>query len=545
MSKNQKKNAKTAKSNKKQPEIKSRKNIIIAAAAVAAVAAIVLLAVFVIKPAISGSNNGEVTTEPLVTLKNEGTQYTYAEYKGAKIPVEFVEILNQAAIDSQAACEKYGVALTIGDRKISTPEFLMYYFDEFCTQIEKVEYSISETGANRTGFEADIMPEDQKHLDDDYTWAEEFTRRATENMTLYYEGFDMAIAAKTDLDVITISSVISYYNSIDDYARKEGITPEEVVSTSYCEGVTPAMYKARAIMSVYTQFYEYNKTQEFYNSYTQEELEKKLGEDKSAYTVIKGRVYPIEGEYEASELANIKTEKDFLDFAVKNFPEEGYNAEIRTQCYYIDKENVSSVFGLEVGNWMFDEDRKPGEIGVVQGAIFNYLVYVEEPAHLGTSRDVIVYSTEYDETMTEEQKAQAFEDAKKFLEEWKSGEATQQSFEEKAVSSGFGEKVTARTGDYYYVFGNWIFDSSRKSGDTVALNSDVGCGVIYYIGNNADDYDWPVNMRTKLSEEDYQEFYAEITKKDYAVKRNDNHIETAQKNTHSLIENYNEKYADK
>lgn len=544
MSKNQKKNTKASKNTKKQPEIKSKKNIIIAAAAVAAVAVIVLLAVFVIKPAISRNDNGEATTVPLVTLKNEGTQYTYAEYKGSKLPVEFVEILNQAALDSQAACEKYGVAMTVGDRKISMPEFLVYYFDEFCTQMEEINYSISETGINRTGFETDVMPEDQKHLDDSYTWAEEFTQRAIEDIIYYYEGFDMAIAAKTELDVITITSVISYNDTIDDYAQKEGITPEEVVETSYCEGVTPAMYKARSIMSAYAQLYEYNKKQELYNGYTQEELEKKLNEDKSAYTVVKGRVYPIEGEYEASELLDIKTEQDFLDFASKNFPEEKYNAEIRTQCYFVGKEDVSSAFGSDVGNWMFDESRKPGEITVVPGMLFDYLVYIEEPAHFSTSRDVIVYSTEYDETMTEEQKAKAWEDAQSFLKEWEAGEATQESFEKMSSSSGLGEKVTTRIGDYYYVFGNWIFDSSRKSGDTVALNSDVGCGVIYFIGNNADDYDWPVNMRTKESEADYKAFYDETVKKDYRVVRNDDYIEAAYKRTNSLIENYNEKYAE-
>lgn len=540
MSKNQNKNTKAAKNKKKQSAI-NLKNIIIAVAAVAAVAAVILLAVFVIKPAISDNNNGEATTVPVVTVKNEGTQYTYADYKGSKLPVEFVEILNQAVIDSQAACEKYGVAMTIGDRKISVPEFLMYYFDEFGAQIEQVNYSIATTGNNRTGFDTSVMPEKQKYLDNDYTWAEEFTRRATDKMLSYYAGFDMAVEEKTELDVLTINSVISYNDTIDSYAEREGITPEEAMESLYCEGVTPAMHKIRSVMSAYAQLYEYNKTQELYNSYTQESLEKEFNADKSSYTIIKGRVYPIEGKSALSELDNVKTEQDFLDFAVKNFPEEGYNAEIRTQCYYTNKESVSSVFGPEVGEWMFDNSRKAGEIGVVEGELFNYLVYVEEPAFLGTSRDIIIYVNEYDEAMTDEEKAQTFAYAQDFLKDWKAGEATEQSFEEMALNSGLGEKITARAGDYHYSFDNWIFDSSRKNGDTVALDCDAGCCVIYYIGNNTDDYDWPVKMRTKLSEADFEELYDKTVERNHKVKFNDDNIKAAYIKSNAFIDSYYKK----
>ena len=133
---------------KKEAETRGKpvKGIIIAAVALLLVAAIVV-AVALIK---KDSGTTDPTNGVIETLPDDGGQYTYAKYKGASLPVEFVEILNKAEADSAAACKNQGVALEVGERKISVPEFMMYYYDEYSMQVDSAQYSIEKSGANRT-----------------------------------------------------------------------------------------------------------------------------------------------------------------------------------------------------------------------------------------------------------------------------------------------------------------------------------------------------------------------------------------------------------
>lgn len=547
MSKDKKKNAKpTAKASAKKAkenEAKKKpvKGIIIAAVALLLAAAIILTVIFVKKN--KDSQGGEDVTVPIVTIENEGTQYTYAEYKGSSLPVEFVEILNQAALDSYAACEKYGVALTLGDREISKPEFVLYYYDQYSLQTQEVEYSIQQTGENRTGFDTGLLPDEQDYITSDYeTWADEFTEKAIENMTDIYAGFDLAIEAGTKLDVVTIGSVLSSLDRVDSYAKKEGITNDESMAQIYGEGVTAAMFKAREIMSEYAERYQSDKLAELQSGYTEADAEAKLNEDKHAYTLVVGRVYPIEGEYVESEIAKIKTEEDFLSFAQNNYPYEDYDAQVRTQCFFNNRETISSVYGEEVGEWMFSDERKAGDIAVVKGMLFNYLVYVEEPPYLSTSRNVIMSINEYDHsTMTVDYMNELYDESKALYDDWKANDGSKDGFITMSVNTLDEGEITVRAGEYYYMINDWIFDSSRKEGDSTFFNSEVGCCALYYVGNNEDDYDWKVYANETMSGDEFKEMYSSVLDKSYKVKRSDKVIDDAYEVANVSIENYMEK----
>lgn len=529
-----------AKSDEKKAEKKvinkSTRAVIIASAAVLLVAAAVLIGIFAVKPAIE---KGKEPTTVSVSggSSSDGEKYTYVDYKGARMPKEFVEVLNQAAIDSKNACAEYGVAVKVGDRDISVPEFIFYYIDQYYVKVGDVETSKSENnGENRTGYDPLVLPDAQQCLNKGYTWAENFTLKALEMMVYYCEGFDKAIEAKTQFTEDEIAQIIQIYSRIDNYSKTTGKSPEELLKGTYADGLTYPMFKAREIMRLYTERYESNKKNELYNSYSEEVVKSKLDENMSEYTVVKARVYPIEGVYDEDEVAKISNEKEFIDYANGNYPGQGYDAEITTQCFYTRHTDIESVYGEVVADWIFDPARKQGEIGVVEDFLFRYVIYIEKLPYLNTSCNVISFQNEVDaSTLNEQQITESRKSFENQYEEWKKNGATKDKFIKQFESSDYGGEMIIRNGVYSYEINNWLFDEARKEGDTAYFYDDEGVYVFYYLKNNTDDYDWDIYIRTELSENDYNELYEQITAEDYAVKRYDTVITKCQKSANVRI----------
>lgn len=512
MSNKKQKNKKTAKKSHAENK-KSPKGIIIAAVAVL-VAVAAAVAIFLV----TRDDGKTPSTKPVETLAGENSEYTYAKYKNTKLPVEFVEILNQAELDSAEMCKKYGVALELGDRDISMPEFVMYYYDMYSFQTEEVEYSIQKTGANRTGYELDRLPREQSHLQNKHLWSEEFTLEAIETMTNNYSVFDLAVDAGYEMEAMLISETISSLDMVDRRAERENSTPEAELAKIYCDGVTPAMYKAREIMVMIASGYESKKYWEIRDGYSETDLQKEFENPDVSYSVARLRVYPIEGEYNEAEVLAVSNEKEFLEYAQKNYPNDNYDAEFSTECGYITKEKLSSVYGDEVGEWAFAEGRKKGDIAVVEGMLFRYLVYMDTPQFFSTSSDIIVVATGYEDDMTEKERSEIYKQMEEDYLKWKKGEATKESFLEYAKDAGSTGEETVSVGEYYFEFDNWIHNPERKSGDSAIIDSNAGVCAIYYIGKNSDDYDWKDVIRDQLAEEEIKELFADA-QKDYKSKR--------------------------
>ncbi len=493
---------------------KKKTGIIIAATVLLAVAVAVTV-YFVTK------DGGEpVVTDPIVTVDSQGSKYELAEYKGITMPVEFVEILNQAEVDSAEMCEKYGVALELGNRKISMPEFMMYYYDAYYFQNQSVEYSIQQSGQNRTGYDPEKDPADQKYLDKDYTWEEKFTLDAIDNLTNNYSIFELALEEGTEIDGYSIGTVFDTIEMVEDRAKKNKTTQEKDLAETYCDGLSPAVFKAREIMATYAEAYENNKYEEIRAGYADSEVEKRYEQTDGKYAVAKLRVYPIEGEYNEAEVFSVSNEKEFIDYAQKNYPVEGYDADFATQCGYISKDKVSSVYGDEVGKWAFESGRKKGDIALIEGMLFRYLVYVDTPSFLSTSSNIMIASAAYESYMGQDEKDENYKRIRDEYLAWKKDGASKDAFEDFSLNNGGAGEETVRLGDYYFEFENWIFDPARKSGDSTIINIDsVGVCAIYYVSDNEDDFDWENSVRGDMALEDIEEMYAEH-QKNFEAKRN-------------------------
>ena len=182
----------------------------------------------------------------------------------------------------------------------------------------------------------------------------------------------------------------------------------------------------------------------------------------------------------------------------------------------------SSISPTDVANWLFDADRQAGDTTVIEDTANNayYVVYFKDRYldHIKTVdvRQILISAdtsssdaaetdetettaageTETAETESAEAQGQAKEDAKaaakikaeQILDDWKNGDATEDSFAElaKTYSDDTGSNTNGglyeavKKGQMVTNFNDWIFDASRKPGDTGIVESDYGYHIIYF-----------------------------------------------------------------
>ncbi len=116
----------------------------------------------------------------------------------------------------------------------------------------------------------------------------------------------------------------------------------------------------------------------------------------------------------------------------------------------------------------------------------------------------------------------AFNECKKLaeetLKEWEDGDATEDSFAALATektedpgsiaTGGLYENVAA--GQMVQPFNDWIFDDSRKAGDTDIIKTNYGYHIMYYVSDG--DPLWKSNAKDALISDTYNDWYTEQEK---------------------------------
>ena len=116
---------------------------------------------------------------------------------------------------------------------------------------------------------------------------------------------------------------------------------------------------------------------------------------------------------------------------------------------------------------------------------------------------------------TQEQYDEAEEKAQELLDQWKAGEATEDSFAELATansqdtgSASSGGLISGITSNSNYVepFKDWAVDSARRAGDVELVKSEYGWHIMYYA--SSDDPAWKITVGNALRDQDREELYA-------------------------------------
>ena len=365
------------------------------------------------------------------------------------------------------------------------------------------------------------------------TWQDYFEQNAVESLKQNKALMAEAKAAGFTYD--TTDEYNTFKETIKTSATAAGVSDKEYVRSIYGSYATMGRIeeyvKNDMVMNAY-----YQKLQED-NAPSDDEIQSYYEENKATYDSVDYRLTTIEADLptEPTELAD-PVEETAADTtgttdgtaATDSTQDTAYqpsDAEIAKAMEDAkvladdaeqtvakdgeahENEKKSSVNYL-ISDWLFDDARKAGDTTVITNDNSHcYYVVAFEKRYLDEtpSADVRVIIPTEDKTGEE------------ILEEWKNGAATEDSFAElckkytqdtSAVENGGLFEQVTKTG-MTEELSNWIFDSSRQAGDTVAITVSDTTYVLYYIGQ--DQPEWKINIKNTLVSDTMSQHMQDIT----------------------------------
>lgn len=365
------------------------------------------------------------------------------------------------------------------------------------------------------------------------TWKDYFEQNAVESLKQNKALMAEAKAAGFTYD--TTDEYNTFKETIKTSAAAAGVSDKEYVRSIYGSYATMGRIeeyvKNDMVMNAY-----YQKLQED-NAPSDDEIQSYYEENKATYDSVDYRLTTIEADLptEPTELAD-PVEETAADTtgstdgtaATDSTQDTAYqpsDAEIAKAMEDAkvladdaeqtvakdgeahENEKKSSVNYL-ISDWLFDDARKAGDTTVIINDNSHcYYVVAFEKRYLDEtpSADVRVIIPTEDKTGEE------------ILEEWKNGAATEDSFAElckkytqdtSAVENGGLFEQVTKTG-MTEELSNWIFDSSRQAGDTVAITVSDTTYVLYYIGQ--DQPEWKINIKNTLVSDTMSQHMQDIT----------------------------------
>lgn len=425
-------------------------------------------------------------------------------------------------IEGRGIREKNTVALTIGDHEISNAE-LNYYF------IDSVNEFYSNYGAYASFFGLDTTKPLSEQIVDEATgktWADDFMDAAVENAKAIYALNDAAAAAGFTLtedqlkDVDTAMQNAQFtalyyygYTNLQDYLK-----------AMYGNGATEEGFRNYITMSYTADAYRSH-----YNdglTYDDAAIRAAEAEDFNAYTSYSYNTYEVKvSSYEdaaaAEADAKILTAEEInsveaLNAAIAALP---VNAEATAASIATNDVFAGSINSL-YAEWVTDASRKAGDVnyfektststdenGTETTKIDSYYVVMftgSNDNNFGMSnvRHILVTPEggTYDSATgltnyTDEEKATAKAEAEALLNEWKSGDATEDSFA--ALANEKSDDGDGTTGGLYteinpstnFVtnFKNWAL-ADHEVGDTEIVETEFGYHIMYYCGQTEQTY---------------------------------------------------------
>ena len=406
---------------------------------------------------------------------------------------------------------------------------------------------ITQYGSYLTYFGLDTSKDLSTQMySDTLTWQDYFEQNAVESLKQNKALMAEAKAAGFTYD--TTDEYNTFKETIKTSAAAAGISEKEYVRSIYGSYATMGRIeeyvKNDMVMNAY-----YQKLQED-NAPSDDEIQSYYEENKATYDSVDYRLTTIEADLptEPTELAD-PVEETAADTtgttdgtaATDSTQDTAYqpsDAEIAKAMEDAkvladdaeqtvakdgeahENEKKSSVNYL-ISDWLFDDARKAGDTTVITNDNSHcYYAVAFEKRYLDEtpSADVRVIIPTEDKTGEE------------ILEEWKNGAATEDSFAElckkytqdtSAVENGGLFEQVTKTG-MTEELSNWIFDTSRQAGDTVAITVSDTTYVLYYIGQ--DQPEWKINIKNTLvsdtMSQHMQDISADVTVEDPKGKLN-------------------------
>lgn len=451
--------------------------------------------------------------------------------------------------------ERNTVALTIGDETISNAEFSYFFIDAVNKFYRDYGSYASILGLDMT------KPLDEQILnaETNETWADDFINTAVENAKATYaianeakaNGFTLPEEAVTDIDnamaTLEMYAVINNYPDVGSYLKAmygNGATEESLreyqeltelvrhYQNHYYDSLTYSDADLRA-----AEAENYDKYSSFTYNYYYLSAVDFIESETTDYTAEQRAEGAKKAEEAAKSLTEGITALKAFDDAIAALP---INAENTSAASYSVKDaSYSSIYAGYV-DWLTDASRKTGDTTYVASTstttdengneveqINGYYAVMfgsrnDNTYPLADARHILVAfeGGSYDSTTglttySDEEKATAKAAAEEIYNEWKNGDATEESFAALAnEKSDDGDGTTGGLFEDIYpgqmvpAFNDWCFDD-RKAGDTGIVETEYGYHIMFYSGDSETNYrDYLIS--NELANNDFEAWYTAL-----------------------------------
>lgn len=418
--------------------------------------------------------------------------------------------------------ERKTVAVTVGDHDVSTAELSYFYIDAINNFYSQNSSFISFYGLE-TG-----KPLNEQIFDEanGKTWADYFLDNAKQSAQATYAVVDEASANGFTLSAEGSAQIDSTMSMLDLYAQVYGFTNADgYLRAMYGNGATKDSFREYA--EKITTASEYNELYENSLSFTDEQVaeieQQNPGKyDSYAYHQYYLAVSNFEGDDAAQQAENaaasvvgenIQSIADF-DEAIAALP---FNAGKESEASSASTANYLDATNGYLRDWLTDPATVVGSKTYVpvtsaytedadETAVVGYYVAYfdgrsDNQFPLANMRHILVSfegGTEVDgvTTYSDEEKAAAREKAEALYNEWKAGDANEESFAAMATENTNDTSSAANGGLYENVYPNqmvapindWLFDASRFDGETAIIETTYGYHVVFFAGHSQQTY---------------------------------------------------------
>ena len=461
-------------------------------------------------------------------------------------------------ISGSGVREKNTVAVTIGGNDLSNAELNYYYMDS-------VNNFYSQSGSYAAIFGLDVSkPLDQQIADQatGETWADYFLNSAKDAAASTYALCDAAAKEGYTLSETDLATVENAVQQQTLYAKLSGYpSTEKYLKAIYGNGATEEGYRSYVEKSVLADsFYNAHNESLTYDDAALRDAEKDNYNTFSSFTFhsyylpvnsfltggttdADGKTTYSDGEQANAEKAALAAAKSLTDSSITS-PEALDEAiaalEINKDTSAASTLNTDlrySSVNINYQEWVSDTSRKAGDKAYFASSgtaddgseeIYGYYVvyYLSSNDNTFALRNVRHILAKFEGGTTNETGATVYSDedkaaakakAEELLNQWKSGEATEDSFAQLATEKT-DDTASAQSGGLYEdvypgqmvsAFESWCYDSARKPGDTGIVETEYGYHVMYFVGDSSLTYrDYQITAQ--LRQADMTQWYSDL-----------------------------------
>ena len=448
---------------------------------------------------------------------------------------------------------KFGDNIVVKSKnyKVSYPvmEYLFnYMFQSYCSTYDP----------NSIGLDTSKDLKTQTYpYDTSMTWHDYFigiTKNSLTSILVFAEGAKANNLKLTEADE---SSLNSEFSLMEAKANESSMSLESYIAKTYGEDVTKADVEEIQRITILSRNY-YNYLKENFK-YTADNYEKEYKDNPNTYNKADFVMYSFpytdstsdeekaKLKENAQALATSKNKKEFQTYVTKylndnpsivslpssesSITEAEFKSAVDTAVNKTEYKAIPYNESTESLKWIFDKERKANDVLFIDEGSAYSAILVTKPLYRNENltrnvRHILVSASAGSD---EETIKKAKESAEKILAEWKSGEATEESFDElaKKYSEDPGSKSkgglykNVKTGQMVSEFEDWLFNKGRKVGDTGIVKTTYGYHIMFYSGEGLQE--WQTAVDSALREKDAENKYNELAK-DYKVEFDDDTI---------------------